>query len=109
MTCLLLYTHSISQTIARAGNLALINAAPLFFSLHLSLLADVFDLRLSTYRMLHRACGLMTSLHVAVHGILAMVHNTTNAKSSVPGVFEVTVRKQGDRYSLPVGANQVPL
>ena len=48
---------SVKDTGARAGTLAIINMAPLFFGFHLSFLADILGISLPNYRRIHRIIG----------------------------------------------------
>ncbi|PTB40388.1 hypothetical protein M441DRAFT_70199 [Trichoderma asperellum CBS 433.97] len=68
--------NSVVEAASRAGTLALINLAPLYFSTHLSFLADIFGVSLATYRQLHRSCGLVAVAHVIFHGAFALAHRS---------------------------------
>ena len=65
---------SFNEVEDRAGTLSIINMAPLFFGLHLSFLADLLGLSLSSYRRIHRSAGIMSFALVALHLFVA-VHN----------------------------------
>lgn len=71
---------SMAEAASRAGTLALINLAPLYLSLHLSFLADVFGLPLVVYRQLHRSCGLMAAAHVVFHGAFTLAQRSGPGK-----------------------------
>ncbi|KAH6871729.1 hypothetical protein B0T10DRAFT_590784 [Thelonectria olida] len=63
----------VSSTIAsRAAILSLINIGPLFLAPHLSFLADLFGVLLTTYRQVHRSCGLVSASLLLAHALAAM-------------------------------------
>lgn len=83
--------NSAERAAVRAGRLALANAAPLFLSPHLSLLADLLGISLQTCKRVHRSCGLMTAAHIAVHGFIATVGHGKGGGFRTPRLYESTV------------------
>ena len=67
------------------------NAAPLLLSMHLSFLADLFGLRLRTFLLVHRACGLMTTAHVVLHSIVIVARGVSMERSNSVDMYPVTV------------------
>lgn len=51
--CLIFRVSSVKEAGARAGALAMINMAPLFFGSHLGFLADILGISLSNFRRIH--------------------------------------------------------
>jgi hypothetical protein len=72
--CVTFRVTSFNEVGDRAGTLSIINMVPLFFGLHLSFLADLLGLSLSSYRRIHRSAGIMSFALVALH-LFAAVHN----------------------------------
>ncbi|CAM1503403.1 Fc.00g081790.m01.CDS01 [Cosmosporella sp. VM-42] len=64
-----------TEVASRAGTLSLINMAPIFVSAYLSFLADLFGVSLSTYRRIHRSCGITAANLLLVHGLLSLAEN----------------------------------
>lgn len=91
--------NSAERVAARAGRLALVNAAPLFLALHLSFLADLLGVSLQTCKRLHRSCGLMTAAHVAVHGIATTVGASRGGELRTPRLYESTVHPPEDTFA----------
>lgn len=72
--CLTFRVSSVKEVGARAGTLALINMAPLFFGFHLSFLADILGISLSNIRRMHRMMGGCPSCSVSsTHSWWSMV------------------------------------
>ncbi|KAH6874166.1 hypothetical protein B0T10DRAFT_552933 [Thelonectria olida] len=73
VACLCYTGRAVSSTIAsRAAILSLINIGPLFLAPHLSFLADLFGVLLTTYRQVHRSCGLVSASLLLTHALAAM-------------------------------------
>ena len=84
--CVIYHTSSLAAAGSRAGTIALINIAPLYFSLHLATLADVFHVSLSTCRRSHAVIGYMSLALTITHLYLAL--RTGHAKQyPEPGRF----------------------
>jgi hypothetical protein len=73
VACLCYTGRAVSSTIAsRAAILSLINIGPLYLAPHLSFLADLFGVLLTTYRQVHRSCGLVSASLLLAHALAAM-------------------------------------
>jgi hypothetical protein len=70
--CLGFRVSDIAKSGLRAGNLSLINMVTLFLGPHLSFLADILGISLSTFRLIHRSAGMMSCSLVLFH-VLAML------------------------------------
>ncbi len=71
--CVTFRVASFNEAGDRAGTLSIINMAPLFFGLHLSFLANLLGLSLSSYRRIHGSAGVMSFALVALH-LFAAIH-----------------------------------
>jgi hypothetical protein len=60
----------------RAANLSLINMVPNFAGSHLSFLADIVGVPLSTYQQIHRSSGIMSVLLLLFH-VLTIIGSRT--------------------------------
>jgi hypothetical protein len=58
---------SVHAASLRAADLSLINLVPALAGPHLSFLADIFGLSLTTYRRIHRSFGIMSCFLVSLH------------------------------------------
>jgi hypothetical protein len=65
--CLCFRASSMPEAGVRARELALVNLIPVSAGPHLSFLADVLGVSLSTYKLLHRSAGLMSSALTLFH------------------------------------------
>lgn len=81
--CLTFRVSSAKEVGARAGTLAIINMAPLFFGFHLSFLADILGISLSDFRRIHRMMGWMSLLLGLVHA-LVVVHGDPSFLRDMP-------------------------
>lgn len=72
VSCLKFWNTTVSQTGLDAGTLAIINMVPLFAIPHLSTVADLLGVSLSTARQIHRSAGVISVALVILH-ILVMV------------------------------------
>ena len=81
--CLTFRVSSVKEAGARAGTLAMINMAPLFFGFHLSFLADILGISLSNFRRIHRMMGWMSLLLGLVHA-LVVVHGDPSFLRDMP-------------------------
>jgi hypothetical protein len=70
--CFKFWDTTISQAGLRAGTLAIINLIPLFTGPHLSTLADLLGVTLSTFRQIHRSAG-VTAVMLTIFHVLVMV------------------------------------
>jgi len=75
----------------RAGNLSLLTLSLLFLGPHLSFLADVIGVSLSTFRRIHRSAGLMSLGLVLVHTLAIFTSRTTFALRSTQNKFGIVV------------------
>ena len=73
--CVTFRANSLNEAEDRAGTLSIVNMAPLFFSLHLSFLADLLGLSLSNYRRIHHSAGTISFALVALHVFTAVNDN----------------------------------
>jgi hypothetical protein len=69
-------TSDIAKAGMRAGNLSLINMIPLFLGPHLSFLADILGISLSTFRLIHRSAGLMSLGLACLHVVFSFASHT---------------------------------
>lgn len=67
--CISFQIFFISETGLRAGNLSLLNMISLFFDSHLSFLADLLHISLSTYCCIHCSTDLMSFILLLFHVI----------------------------------------
>ncbi|KAK0761657.1 hypothetical protein N5P37_005639, partial [Trichoderma harzianum] len=67
---------SVTQAASRAGTLSLVNLLPLYLTMHLSFLADIFGIPLHIYQQLHQSCGIMAVGHIIFHGGVALTHHS---------------------------------
>ena len=81
--CLTFRVSSVKEVGTRAGTLALINIAPLFFGFHLSFLADILGISLSNFRRIHRMMGWMSLLLGLVHALM-VVHGDPSFFRDIP-------------------------
>lgn len=80
-----------TQAAGRAGNMGLVNMAPLFLGTHLSFISDALGIRLESFRRIHRSCGLMAAGHMLSHGVIFAAHGMLTA-DNVGRVYALTVR-----------------
>ncbi len=83
MLCLTFRVGSVKEAGVRAGTLAMINMAPLFFGFHLSFLADILGISLSDFRRIHRMMGWMSLLLGLVHA-LVVIHGDPSFLRDMP-------------------------
>jgi hypothetical protein len=74
---------TISQVGLRAGILAIINLIPLFIVPHLSTLADLLGVTLSTFRQIHRSAGVIAVLLTIFH-LLVMIASQPSFPLDLP-------------------------
>lgn len=72
--CITFRVTPLSEAGDKAGTLSVDDMPPLFFILHLSFLADLLGLLLSSYRWIHRSAGLLSFALVTLH-LLAAAHS----------------------------------
>jgi len=77
MFCIGFKAPSIYTASLRAADLSLINLIPAVAGPHLSFLADIFGLSLTTYRRVHRSFGIMSSFLLSLH-VFTMIANRTH-------------------------------
>ena len=70
-------TPSIYTTSLRAANLSLINLISAITNPHLSFLADIFGLSLTTYRRVHRSFRIMSCFLLSLH-VFTIIANRTH-------------------------------
>jgi hypothetical protein len=70
--CLSFRVADISSAGLRAGTLSLINLIPLLSGPHLSFLADLLGIQLSTYRNVHRSAGFTAFALATFHVLTAL-------------------------------------
>jgi len=80
--CLRYGVSSIRKAGSRAGNLSMVNMAPLFIGTHLEFLADRLGVSLRTYTSIHRSMGLMSTALLLFH-ILTVVMTKESFSLSV--------------------------
>ncbi|EED21204.1 hypothetical protein TSTA_084350 [Talaromyces stipitatus ATCC 10500] len=69
-TCNMFKVTTTSAAGTRAGQLAVVNLALLFFGRRFELLSDLLGIQSATYRRIHQTVGLMTCLQGSVHALL---------------------------------------
>ena len=89
--CLCFRASSISIAGVRARNLALVNLIPVSAGPHLSFLADVLGVSLSTYKTMHRSAGLMSSALTLVHVLTAVANREPFSLTELPHLFGLIV------------------
>jgi hypothetical protein len=85
---------SIAEAGIQAGILLLINMIPLFLGPHLSFLADILGVSLSTFRHIHRSAGLMFPGLVLFHALVIVTSGTAFASSDTKNLPAVIVSTQ---------------
>jgi len=90
--CVSFQASSVSEAGLRAGNLSLLNMMPLFFGPHLSFLADLLHISLSTYRRIHRSTGLMSFTLLLFHGITIVAVGASFSLSDLGNLHGLIVR-----------------
>lgn len=81
--CFEFWDTTISQAGLRAGTLAMINLIPLFAVPHLSTLADLLGVTLSTFRQIHRSAGVMAVMLTIFH-LLVMIASQPSFPLDLP-------------------------
>jgi hypothetical protein len=90
--CLSFKVRSIRMAGLRAANLSLINLIPPLAGFHLSFLADLLRVSLSTFRQIHRSAGVMSVFLLLIH-IATIVGYRTSLPLHVPeNLWAVIVR-----------------
>ena len=92
--CLGVHVSSIATAGVQAGNLSLINLIPLFLGPHLSFLADILGVSLSTFRRIHRSAGLMSLGLVLFHALVIVTSSTAFTLSNAKNLSAVVVSTQ---------------
>jgi hypothetical protein len=64
---------------------------PLFLGLHLSFLADILGVFLSTFRHIHRSAGLMSSGLVLFHSLIVIIFHAVFTLQSAKNLFAAVV------------------
>ena len=90
--CLAFRVSDIAKAGARAGNLSLINMAPLFLGPHLGSLADLLGISLSTFRSMHRSTGVMSCSLVLFHVLAVFVSDTVFSVRGIANLSAIIVR-----------------
>ena len=98
ITCLIvtisksgLQVSTISESGLQAGSLSLINMVPVFAGPHLSFLADLLGLSMSTYRHLHRSAGIMSCSLTLFHVLVAVASHPPFGLDLPQNLFAVIV------------------
>jgi hypothetical protein len=89
--CALYKTSSMADINVRLGNLSLINAIPLYATIHLSALADALSMSLTAFRGLHGSVGLMTGALTAAHVGVSVNLKGDGSTQSLPRIFGYAV------------------
>ncbi|KAI9769850.1 MAG: hypothetical protein M1840_003844 [Geoglossum simile] len=87
--CFSFRASTILEAGRRAGTLSLINLIPVFAGPHLSFLADLLGLALSTFQQIHRSAGLMSVFLALFHVLIAVVSRPYFALSLPQNLFAV--------------------
>ena len=75
-TCNFVGVNSLAQAGTRAGTLAVVNLAPLFFVDRLSFAADLLGFSLHTYTKMHHSIGAMAVLQALIHVAIFLSSNS---------------------------------
>jgi hypothetical protein len=75
----------------RAGTVSVVNLMPLFFGFHLSFLADLLGVSLSTYRRIHRSVGSMSFLVGLFHVLAAVQSNSSYSLDASKNLYGLIV------------------
>lgn len=75
--CLVFNAATLEIAGLRAARLSLVNLAPTFAGPHVSFLADILGVSLTTCRRIHRSAGVMSMLLAAFHIIVTMAFERT--------------------------------
>jgi hypothetical protein len=75
----------------RAGTLSLANLIPLFSGLHLSFLADLLGVSLSTYRLIHRSMAFMSFGLALFHVLVGIASDVSFSMDLLENRFAVVV------------------
>ena len=89
--CLVFRVSEVSQAGLRAGSLSLINMIPLFAGPHLSFLADLLGISITTYRNIHRSGGIASIVLGLCHIVLSAVGGKGLSVKTRKGLFNVLV------------------
>ena len=89
--CFSFRASTISEAGRRAGTLSLINLIPVFAGPHLSFLADLLGLALSTFQQIHRSAGLMSVFLALFHVLIIVAFRPSFALSLPQNLFAVVV------------------
>jgi hypothetical protein len=93
----LIGVESISAAATRAAKLSLINLFPLFICSH-EFACYLLGLPLSTYRVIHRATGIVAFVealvHIACHGIIYVTQSTSPSLHQISTVYAVAVSSE---------------
>jgi len=93
--CLSFQAPTVSQAGLRAGTLSLINMVPLFAGFHISFLADLLGVSITTYRRIHRSLGLMSFVLVLFHVLVAVTSGTSFSLATGQHLFALIVSTGG--------------
>lgn len=98
--CLKFWDTTTSQAGLRAGTLAAINLIPLFAVPHLSTLADLLGVTLSTFRQIHQSAG-VTVVGLTIFHVLVAVASQPSFPLDLPqNMFAVIVSSPLTTFSL---------
>jgi hypothetical protein len=89
--CLKFWNTSTSQAGLQAGTLAVINLIPAFASPHLSTLADLLGVSLSTFRKIHRSAGVMVVVLTIFHVLVVVARKPSFPMNLPQNLFAVIV------------------
>jgi hypothetical protein len=89
--CFSFQASTILQAGLRAGILSIINLIPLFAGPHLSTLADLLGVTLSTFLQIHRSAGVMAVLLAVFHVLVAVASRPSFALDLPQNLFAVIV------------------
>lgn len=82
---------SLKQAGQQAGLISMINMVPLFFGFHLSFVADLLGISLTTCRRIHRSTGAMTFVLGLVNMLIGFQSNHTNSLRVSKNLYRVIV------------------
>jgi len=89
--CLFFRVSKLSQASLRAGKLSLINMIPLLAGPHLSFLADILGVSVTSYRSVHRSGGLVSFTLGLCHVIMTAIGGGASNLISDQHLFELIV------------------
>lgn len=96
---------TLSEAGLRAGELCIVNLIVVMVGSHLSLLADLLGVNLSTIRQVHRSSALMTVVLASFHTMVSISSRAAFDLGQPENLFAVVVSVEIRRYIAPLTVN----